>query len=147
MHIRPLTLADYDAARRVWDAVDHLGPVPREEVERKLRRDAELFLVAEDDGGEVVGVVMGSSDGRRGWISRLAVLPSRQGHGIGRRLVEAVEDGLRRQGVLRLNLLVFADNTAGNGFWESLGYPATGPVVLRSKPLDPVTPDDPAGAC
>lgn len=147
MEIRPLTIDDYGAARRLWDAVEHLGPVPRHEVEQKLARDPELFLVAEDEG-EVVGVVMGSSDGRRGWIARLAVDPYRQGEGIGRQLVEEVERRLLASGVRRVNLLVFSENVDGAGFWERTGYDPAPPVVLRSKQLAPdPDADDPSGAC
>lgn len=147
MEIRPLTMADYDAARAVWDAVDHLGPVPRVEVEEKLRRDPELFLVAED-AGRIVGTVMGSYDGRRGWLARLAVVPDRQGEGIARQLVDAVESRMRELGVRRVNLLVFPDNTPGNAFWEAAGFTAADTVVLRSKALVPdVDAADPSGSC
>ncbi|MDQ3978672.1 MAG: GNAT family N-acetyltransferase, partial [Actinomycetota bacterium] len=42
---------------------------------RKLERDPQLVLVAEDDSfpPAMLGVVIGSYDGRRGWIFRLAV--------------------------------------------------------------------------
>lgn len=78
MRIRSVELTDYEDAYVLWSAVQHLGPLSREEVEQKLQRDPQLFLVAELDAQDVrklVGVVMGSSDGRRGWIYRLAVDP------------------------------------------------------------------------
>lgn len=147
MDIRPFTLDDYDGARRVWDAVPHIGRVPRHEVEQKLARDPHLFLVAVD-AGEVVGAVMGSSDGRRGWIMRLAVHPSRQGRGIARTLVTEVEQRLVRDGISRVNLLTYEDNEDGKRFWERAGYEAAPPMVLRSKVLAPdPSPDDPSGAC
>lgn len=134
VEIRSLTLDDYDAARRLWDVVDHLGPVPRHEVELKLRRDPELFLVAED-GDELVGTVMGAFDGRRGWIFRLAVDPARQRQGIATTLIAELERRMRGLGVTRVNLLVMADNTGGQAFWESSGYRAHDAVVLHSKAL------------
>jgi ribosomal protein S18 acetylase RimI-like enzyme len=134
MRIRTFTLDDHDAARRLWDAADHLGPVPPHEVETKLRRDPELFLVA-DDGGRVVGTVMGAFDGRRGWIYRLAVDPTRQREGIAGSLVRELEVRMGRLGVTRVNLLVMADNAGGRAFWEAVGYGAHEPVVLHSKAL------------
>ena len=42
--------------------------------------------------------------------------------GIGRALVEALEDALRERGCPKLNLQVRADNAAVQGFYEALGY-------------------------
>lgn len=135
MRIREFALADYEAAVSLWERVEHLGGVPRDDVERKLARDPELFLVAEEDNGALVGVVMGSSDGRRGWISRLAVDPGRQRSGIGRALVEELERRLAALGVPQANLLVMDENAVGLAFWASLGY-ASLPIVMHSKRLD-----------
>lgn len=143
MHIRELTLDDYDAALQLWEGAEHLGPVPPEEVELKLRRDPELFLVAEDDGA-LVGVVMGAFDGRRAWIFRLAVDSRRRREGIGAALVDELERRATAMGAPRLNLLVFPDNLAGQRFWESLGY-ATTDVVLGSKALVEQASDQAAG--
>jgi ribosomal protein S18 acetylase RimI-like enzyme len=146
MQIRPLKLSDEDAARRLWVAVDHVGPVPRHEIEAKLRRDPELFLVAVD-GDELVGAVMGSYDGRRGWIARLAVAPDRQGEGIAAALVSRVEQQMCQLGVRRVNLLVIAENSAGRAFWEARGYAPAEPVVLQSKLLAPEPTDELSGSC
>lgn len=146
MEIRPLSLDDYDAARRLWDAVDHIGPLPRFEVEQKLRRDPELFLAAVDEG-TLVGTVMGSYDGRRGWIARLAVAPERRGEGIARALVAEVEERMRDLGVHRVNLLVLPDNEDGAAFWERAGFPLSDLVELRSKVLSERPGDDETGSC
>ena len=67
MHIREFLLSDYDDVAALWKAS---GLILRpgdefEGIKLKLERDPDLFLVAED-GREVVGVVMGAWDGRRG---------------------------------------------------------------------------------
>jgi len=67
IHIRQFHWIDYDAVVAVWTAAGR-DVLPRAELEAKLTRDPELFLVAETDG-EVVAVIMGTSDGRWGWIS------------------------------------------------------------------------------
>ncbi len=147
MEIRPFTVADYDAARAVWDAVDHLGSVPRWEVEAKLARDPELFLVA-TDGGAVIGTVMGSYDGRRGWIARLAVVPERQGEGIATALVAELEERMRRargppREPARHGRQRGRQPRSGSGT-ASRRAP---PIVLRWKELLPTPSDDPAGEC
>ena len=77
---------------------------------------------------------MGTYDGRRGWILRLAVDPARRRQGIARRLVEELERRLARLGCPRINLLVMPDNETGLRFWQSLGYLPM-PDVLCTKPL------------
>jgi len=67
-------------------------------VKLKLQRDPDLFLVS-DERGEIVGVVMGPWDGRRGWINHLAVRRTRQRAGIGTALVRELERRLIKKGV------------------------------------------------
>ncbi|MEU4238225.1 GNAT family acetyltransferase [Actinoplanes sp. NPDC026619] len=131
--IRQFRWADYDAVVAVW-ATAGREVVPRSELEAKLTRDPELFLVAED-GADVTGVVMGTYDGRRGWILRLAVDPARRRQGIGRTLVAELESRFRKLACPRINLLVLPDNEAALRFWQELGYLPM-PDVLCTKPLD-----------
>lgn len=145
MRIRAFELGDYDAALALWSAAEHLGPVPLDEVEKKLTRDAQLFLVAEDDG-QLVGIVMGSTDGRRGWIFRLAVDPTRRTEGIGRALITELEGRFLEIGITRVNLMVVRDNIEGTRFWERLGWSPFDDAVLYSKQLD-VAPAPDEGAC
>lgn len=130
--IRQFTWDDYEAVAAVWAAAGR-AVVPRAELRAKLVRDPELFLVAEDGGGPA-GVVMGTYDGRRGWILRLAVHPSRRRRGIGSRLVAELESRFRRLGCPRINLLVMPDNDDGLRFWRTLGYLPM-PDILCTKPL------------
>lgn len=90
------------------------------EIRKKLQRDADLFLVAEEDE-RIIGAVLGGFDGRRGMIYHLAVDPSRRGEGIGRVLMEEVEDRLRVKGCHKYYLLITKDNRDTIGFYESLG--------------------------
>ena len=131
MRIRTFDLTDYPEAAELWKAAEGMAAPSLDEVERKLERDPDLFLVAED--GPLVGVVMGSYDGRRGWIFRLAVDPLRRRQGIGRALVEELERRFAAMGVRRLRLLTLTDNRGAREFWERLGYGGFEDVVLYTK--------------
>ncbi|GAA4608509.1 ribosomal protein S18 acetylase RimI-like enzyme [Actinoplanes octamycinicus] len=130
--IRTFGWEDYDAVAAVWAAAAR-EVVPRAELELKLARDPELFLVA-TDGDQVTGVVLGTWDGRRGWILRLAVDPARRRQGIATALVHELEARFRALGCPRINLLVMPENDAGLRFWQELGYLPM-PDVLCTKPL------------
>jgi ribosomal protein S18 acetylase RimI-like enzyme len=142
MHVHPLTSDDLDAALALWARTEHLGPVPRTEVEGLLCTDPELVLGASVDG-ELVGVVLGSFDGRRGWINRLAVDAGSRRRGVAAALLAETEDRLRARGCVQVNLLVFAANDAGRGFWRQHGYTSTEDVVLYHRRLEAASGDAP----
>ena len=130
--IREFAWSDYEAVVAVWGATGR-DVVPRAELEAKLTRDPELFLVAEA-AGTVIGAVLGTYDGRRGWIFRLAVHPSHRRAGVAAGLVAELESRFRKLGCPRVNLLVMPDNVEALRFWQALGYLPV-PDVLCTKPL------------
>jgi ribosomal protein S18 acetylase RimI-like enzyme len=136
MHVRTLVTADLASATALWAGTEHLAPVPREEVTALLDRDPELVLAAEAATGELVGVVLGSFDGRRGWISRLAVAPAARRSGVGTALVAELERRLASRGCTQVNLLVYDGNEDGRRFWARRGYDLSEEVVLGHRRLD-----------
>lgn len=129
---------DYEAVYALWKSlVPAISLRPsdrREEIEKKLSRDPELFLVAEEDG-RVVGVIMGAWDGRRGWLHHLAVAPDYQDRGIGTTLLAQIEERLRAKGCLKVNLLVHRDNEGARRLYKRLGYEEMAPFVAMGKEL------------
>ena len=93
-----------------------------EEIAKKIQRDSDLFLVA-DFQEEIIGVVIGGYDGRRGMIYHLAVDKEYRQIGVGTALMEAVEDRLREKGCLRSYLMVRKDNAAAQ-FYKKKGWQA-----------------------
>jgi ribosomal protein S18 acetylase RimI-like enzyme len=129
--IRDFRWGDFPAVRALWEAVGS-SVLPEPELRATLAANPRLLLVAEDGG--IAGVVLGTFDGRRGWIHRLAVHPGRRRGGVASRLVAELEQRLRSQGAPRINLLVLPDNPGGLAFWQRLGY-LRQPDVLCSKPV------------
>lgn len=105
-----------------------------QEIEKKLTRDPDLFLIAEADGC-IVGSVIGGFDGRRGLIYHLAVTASYRGRGIGSRLMEEVELRLRAKGCLKCYLLVKADNQEAETYYQHRGWQRMDFVFLYGKEL------------
>ena len=136
--IRSFCMADHAAVYALWGAAGpgvNLRPSDEpDEIAKKLTRDPELFLVAESEG-EIVGVIMGAWDGRRGWLHHLAVAPGMRRQGIARALIQAVEEGLREKGCLKVNLLMFDENDAALQLYERLGYVRMDTIVALGKTL------------
>src|SRR5665647_1146101 len=88
--IRDFQLQDYDDVVRLWmEAGLPFRPQGRDRLERvaaELLGGTAVFLLAEAEG-KSVGVVLGTHDGRKAWINRLAVAPAFRRRGIARLLV------------------------------------------------------------
>ncbi|HVR88826.1 MAG TPA: GNAT family N-acetyltransferase [Candidatus Limnocylindria bacterium] len=84
-------------------------------------RNPDLFILAEEHG-HLVGSALAGWDGRRGWLYHVAVHPDERRRGLGRELVAEAGQRLRELGCLKLNLIVWDDNTHALRFWESLGF-------------------------
>jgi ribosomal protein S18 acetylase RimI-like enzyme len=136
VHIRNLTPDDYDRLAEIWTQAGLSfrpdGRDGREYVQSEMERDSAIFLGAEVDG-ELVAVVLGTHDGRKGWINRLAVLPEYQKRGIAKALTVEVERRLNDAGILIVTCLIEGDNQASREFFQSLGYIGHPDITYYSK--------------
>lgn len=123
INIRSFNISDYDEVRSVWHCagLEIRAGDNRESIEKKLRRDSELFLVAEDETG-IIGTVMGAYDGRRGWMYHFAVMPDLQKIGVGHELLKELERRLIAYGCPKMNLLVHPDNKKAINFYQQAGF-------------------------
>ncbi len=116
---------DYQAVYDLWSRAGPGIQLRRsdepEEIRKKLQRDPDLFIVAEQEG-RIVGAVLGGFDGRRGLMYHLAVEASRRGRGIGEALMAELEKRLRAKGCIRYYLLVTADNEEAMRFYARRGW-------------------------
>ena len=129
---------DYPPARLLWENAGSGINVRRsdepEEIQKKLLRDPDLFLVAETDG-KLIGTVIGGFDGRRGLIYHLAVEATFRQHGIGSLLMDEVERRLKAKGCLKCYLLVTVDNEKAMRFYEAREWERMETVYTYTKTL------------
>ena len=121
--IRPMTMADYDAAMALWETTPGIcirDVDSRDAIARYLARNPGLSLVAVASGS-VVGTVLCGHDGRRGFIHHLAVKEGHRRKGIGRALFDRCVEGLEREGILKTHLFVLNENEGAFAFWEKSG--------------------------
>jgi len=129
---------DYPLVENLWVSIEKGVSLSRsdtpDEIQKKLTRDPDLFLVAEENG-QIVGTVIGGFDGRRGLIYHLAVTASFRGRGIGSRLMDELESRLRAKGCLRCYLLVTTDNPEGMQYYDKHGWERMDYVMPFAKNL------------
>lgn len=129
---------DYPAASSLWE---NAGPGIQlrrsdtpEEIQKKLTRDPDLFLVAELEG-KLVGTVIGGFDGRRGLIYHLAVDSLVRESGIGAMLMDEVESRLKDKGCIISYLLVTTANEYAIRFYEKRGWSRMDNVIIYGKDI------------
>lgn len=135
MHIRPFEPRDTDAVIALWEAAGLTKPWnnPSLDIARKATVQPELFLVAEGEDHVVLGTVMAGYDGHRGWMNYLASSPGARGLGIGRALVEHVENALHALGCPKVNLQVRTSNAQAVEFYRHLGYEVDETISLGKR--------------
>ena len=123
MKVRTFAIEDYPVVRKLWEEAGleiRPGDEP-EGIARKLTRDSEFFLVAEEEG-EVVGTVMGAWDGRRGWIYHLGVRADSRRRGVATKLIRELEARMKKAGVVKVNALIYPGNVVSESFFTKAGY-------------------------
>jgi ribosomal protein S18 acetylase RimI-like enzyme len=123
MIIRAYTEGDRGEVVSLWGQCGLVVPQndPVRDIERKLKVDRDLFLVGLDKNA-IVATVMGGYEGHRGWINYLAVKPSAQRKGYGRKIMRAVEELIEQKGCPKINLQVRSTNRDVIAFYIALGY-------------------------
>jgi ribosomal protein S18 acetylase RimI-like enzyme len=134
IRIRDFRMNDYDTVLQLWKVAGLIirPGDEREGIELKLQRDPDLFLIAED-GDEILGVVIGAWDGRRGWINHLAIRPDQQRKGIGMLLIRELEKRLTRKGARKVNAQIYRSNAGSLSFFKAIGYEVHNDLIMMGK--------------
>jgi ribosomal protein S18 acetylase RimI-like enzyme len=120
-----LTAEDYAAVVELWEQTDlpirPVGRDSREQFARQLEGGTQTVLGVRD-GDRLIGVVVTTHDGRKGWINRLAVHPDYRRRGIGQRLLTEAEGILHEQGMQIIAALIEDENKPSLALFERAGY-------------------------
>ena len=137
MAIRELGIGDHPAILDLWrraglSTLRPDGRDGREAFARQLATGCQTVLGLEEDG-VLTGVVVANHDGRKGWISRLAVDPDARREGRARRLITAAEATRRSRGIQVLAALIEEENEASVRLFEEAGYSIGQHILYLSK--------------
>ncbi|MBC8490345.1 MAG: GNAT family N-acetyltransferase [Bacteroidetes bacterium] len=134
--IREFQIEDYYNLISLWKKANleykPKGRDRRDKIEKELEDNPSFILLAEEDG-ELVGSVLGSHDGRKGWLNRLAVAPEYRKKSIARKLVNEAEKKLEKQGIEIIACLIEGWNKQSIKVFEKLGYEIFPDVAYYTK--------------
>ncbi len=140
VNIRELTIDDYDALCSLWREAGLSfrpnGRDQRERIAREIEGPCSIFLVAGEDG-KLIGAILGTHDGRKGWINRLAISPCHRRQGIASALVAAVEEKLPARGIEIFAGQIEDWNESSMIFFELLGYTRHDDIIYYTKRKNP----------
>lgn len=133
--IRQIHPDDYREIVRLWSITPGMGLSDADSevnIRKFLMRNKGLSYCYKEDN-KIIATILCGHDGRRGYIYHVAVAPKYRGRGFGRRLVEESLHSLKKEGIDKCHLFVFADNEPGNSFWRSTGWTKRDDIFVYSK--------------
>jgi ribosomal protein S18 acetylase RimI-like enzyme len=136
LSIRVCPLEDIEMVLELWRQASATPSVTdtTDDLRRAIAESPAHVLVAEV-GNRLVGSIIGTFDGWRGNIYRLAVQPDCRRQGVARALVVEIEKRLLQQGAKRITALVEYEKTTAMSFWEAVGYRMDERIVRRVRTL------------
>lgn len=122
--IRPASEHDVAQVLALWEMAGSAETITdtHKGVLGLLDADPEALLVAESNGGEIVGSLIASWDGWRGSFYRLAVHPDQRRRGIATALLREGECLLLARGAARLTAIATDNDPNAMSFWMATGY-------------------------
>lgn len=134
--IRRMTIADYDSLIALWKEGDipyrPQGRDSKKNIKWQLQQLNCFYFVAEDNG-TMVGAILGTHDGRKGWINRIVITSSYRQKGIAKRLVEEIEHRLAAVGINIVACLIEDWNVTSMKVFKELGYTKHTDIFYFSK--------------
>lgn len=120
-----LTADDYDAVWELWELaglpVKPSGRDSRDQFAAQLAGGLQTAIGAWT-GKQLIGVVVVTHDGRKGWINRLAVHPDSRRQGLGLQLIAESERVLHESGMQVIAALIEDWNQASLALFRRAGY-------------------------
>jgi GNAT superfamily N-acetyltransferase len=125
IRFEPYKKGDYKKLTGLWEMsglpYKPKGRDSKESIEKEVLLDCNLYLFALSDE-KVVGSILVTHDGRKGWINRVAVLPEHRKRGIARELVKAGEEWLDSKGIYIYACLIEGYNKDSLEAFKKMNY-------------------------
>jgi ribosomal protein S18 acetylase RimI-like enzyme len=134
--IRPIDSSEYDLLISLWRRAG-LGHRPQgrdsfASMKSEFQRMETCFFGI-FDGDKLIGSIIGTSDGRRGWLNRLAIDPDYRGQGLAGKLIAESEEFLHNLGIKIISCLIEEVNSPSITAFTKAGYKVHTDILYLSK--------------
>ena len=131
-----MKIEDYEKVYKLWKATDIIikSSDQKEEIQRMLKRNPYTCLVGIENN-ELISVVLGGFDGRRGYVHHLAVKPEKQSQGCGKAMMEELMKRFEDLKVIKVHLFVEENNKEVKDFYRHIGFKERTDLTDFSKTL------------
>ncbi|MHA2180703.1 MAG: GNAT family N-acetyltransferase [Promethearchaeota archaeon] len=133
MKIEKFSINFYDEVIQLWRnaGINVSSSDSKAEIDKMLVRNPDLFLIGRKKE-QIIAVVMGGFDGRRGYVHHLAVDPVFQKKGYGRQIMSELCEIFRQKGIHKVHLFIQRQNEDVIGFYKNLGWEIREDLVMMS---------------
>ncbi len=125
LKIRDFKIEEYDILIELWEKTGlpyrPLGRDSKENISKQIEQQNISFLFVENED-KIIGSIIISHDGRKGWINRVAILPEYRNLGIASLLIDDAEKRLKEIGIKIVASLIEDWNLKSLKLFDKLGY-------------------------
>ena len=125
MIFRKLKPIEYEKLIKLWEKsklpFKPNGRDSKENIIKQLNISTNGFIVAENNAN-IIGAIIASHNGRKGWINRLAVHPDYRKKGIAAALIKEAENFLQSEGIEIFAALIEGWNFQSKNLFEKNNY-------------------------
>jgi len=136
LSFRKFRAEDYDQLISLWKESGlpyrPLGRDSKESIEKEVQNDSTRFCLGLIDN-RIIGSILITDDGRKGWINRLAVLPEYRCAGVGTELIKEAERRLIEKGLGIITSLIEDYNLSSRKLFRDLGYVEHKEIIYFAK--------------
>lgn len=134
--IEDFELNMYEEIRALWLKVGFKlsKSDEQEKIAQLLNHNPGLLLIVKNEN-QIIGSVLGTTDGRRGYIYHLAIDPAFQKQNLGSELIEELFHRFQKQGIDKVHGFVLNTNETVTHFYEQHGCYRRPELFMMSKDL------------
>jgi ribosomal protein S18 acetylase RimI-like enzyme len=133
---RQMTIDDYENLISLWESANlpykPNGRDTKENIKKQLSYPTNSFILAEYNG-KIIGSIIASHNGRKGWINRLSVHPDFRHKGIAAKLITKAEEFLKQQGIGIYAALVEGWNKPSEQLFKKMNYKEFEGIIYFTK--------------
>jgi len=133
MKIELFTMQYYHEIIALWkrSGIEVSSSDTRDEIAKMQKRNPDLILIGKENEN-VIAVVMGAFDGRRGYVHHLAIDPDYQKKEYGKMMMDELIEQFSIKKIHKIHLFIEKHNKEVVDFYKKLGWEVRDDLIMMS---------------